>query len=96
MITISAPAEYDYYQSRAYIAAELIDWVRFRYPEIIADEILRDGQIIFFGPNRHIAVRYTRAVSPGTKLQTAQHLNQPRVRVHICLIRPKRPVNEHT
>ena len=48
MITISAPAEYDYYQSQAYIAAELIDWVRFRYPEIIADEILRDGQIIFF------------------------------------------------
>ena len=48
MITISAPAEYDYYQSQAYIATELINWVRFRYPELIADEILRDGQILFF------------------------------------------------
>ena len=48
MITISAPAEYDYYQSQAYIATELINWVRFRYPSDIADEILQESTVLFF------------------------------------------------
>lgn len=48
MITISAPPKFDYYPALAYIVDELVAWVRMRYPEQIADEILRDGQIIVY------------------------------------------------
>ncbi len=48
MITISAPPKFDYYPALAYIVDELVAWVRMRYPEQIAEEILRDGQIIVY------------------------------------------------
>jgi hypothetical protein len=48
VITISAPPKFDYYPALAYIVDELVAWVRLRYPEQIADEILRDGQIIVY------------------------------------------------
>lgn len=48
MITISAPQELGYHQAQAYIANELIEWVRLRYPSDISDEILQSGNVIFY------------------------------------------------